>query len=496
MRFNLSQKALLLVIVPLSFQLAFLYGVSLLLDQSERDVKVQAHAREVSMQLSDCFRLLLNAAAGITAYGYTRDKHFAKRYNHASDAVPDKLDALKELTKDDPEESKLISDMSATLLDTMDNFREVRKRVDVRDYFGALKRMQEVKPIIADMYAQFDAIVDLEQSIETSAPLTEQRYRNFLRRLLWASAFASVLIAVGATIGINRSTTSRLRVLVENTNRFASGKELLPPIKGHDEIAHLDAVFRDMARTVAEGEKLKRQFVSVISHELRTPLMNVQGVLELLQEGIYGDLNQNGSEQVDTAAISTERIMTLLNDLLSIDKLESGMLDLAPREMQIADVVARSVQIVTMIAAKKQITIDTSGVADAELIADPDRLIQVITNLLSNAIKYSGTETSIAVSTTLTDGMLRVAVKDQGRGIPADFIDHVFDRYVQVRESDSHVGTGLGLAICKAIIEQHGGRIGVSSEIGAGSEFWFELQAAVPAKEVVTTGHDSVTNLA
>lgn len=493
MKLNMSQKALLVVVVPLAMQLAFLFAVNSLLDQSERDVKVQAHARAVSLALNDLFRLVLNSAAGITAYGYTHNKHFVKRYESASDAVPDKLAVLNDLTKEDPEENKIIQDLSTAITDGMASFSKMHYQVFKKDYFAALKTMHTMKPVVAAVYEEFDAAAEMVSSLENRSPLTEQRTRSFLRRVLWASAFASVLLAIGITVAISRSTTSRLKLLVENTNRFASGKDLLPPTGGHDEIAHLDAVFRDMVRTVDDAQRLKEQFVSVISHELRTPLMNVQGILELLQAGVYGELHQDGTEQVKSAAHSTDRLMNLINDLLSIDKLQSGMLEIIPRNINIKEVLARSVDIVGNISSRKNIVVAITGDDNIELEADPDRLTQVVTNFLSNAIKYSEAGTAIQVSLKRDGDTVRVAVKDSGRGIPADLLEKVFDRYVQVEKADSNIGTGLGLAICKAIIDQHGGKIGVISEPGAGSEFWFELPAA---RSVVTVGHDSVTNSA
>ena len=225
-----------------------------------------------------------------------------------------------------------------------------------------------------------------------------------------------------------------------------------------------------------EVERLKQEFISMVSHELRSPLNSVLGFLEMLPEGIYGDLNPTGQEKVTVAERNVNRLIRLINDLLEIDRTEAGRLSMEIDDIPIKPLIDRSVDAVKALADKENITITVSD-SDTIVTADGDRIVQVIVNLLSNAIKYSPKGGKIEVTTTTQEDWLEVRVKDEGRGIPEQYKALIFEKFQQVNSSDwrQKGGTGLGLAISKAIVDQLHGSIGVESEEGKGSTFWFRL---------------------
>ena len=232
-----------------------------------------------------------------------------------------------------------------------------------------------------------------------------------------------------------------------------------------------------------EVERLKQEFISMISHELRSPLNSVLGFLEMLPEGVYGDLNSQGKDKVGVAERNINRLVRLINDLLDIDRMESGRLSMEIQDVDLKQIIERSVEAVKSLADQEQITIDVPD-AHAVVTADGERLVQVMVNLLSNAIKFSPSGGKIDVGLTSQNDWVEVRVSDQGRGIPEKFKQMIFEKFQQVTASDwrQKGGTGLGLAISKAIIDQHHGSIGVESEEGKGSTFWFRLpiKSAVP----------------
>jgi PAS domain S-box-containing protein len=223
-------------------------------------------------------------------------------------------------------------------------------------------------------------------------------------------------------------------------------------------------------------EQLKQEFISMVSHELRSPLNSVLGFLEMLPEGIYGELNSTGQEKVNVAERNVNRLIRLINDLLEIDRTEAGRPSMEIEDISIKPLIDRSVDAVKALADKENITIQVSD-SDATVTADGDRIVQVIVNLLSNAIKYSPAGGKIEVLTVMQEDWLEVRVKDEGRGIPEKYKALIFEKFQQVNSSDwrQKGGTGLGLAISKAIVDQLNGSIGVESEEGKGSTFWFRL---------------------
>lgn len=225
-------------------------------------------------------------------------------------------------------------------------------------------------------------------------------------------------------------------------------------------------------------ERLKDEFVSTVSHELRTPLTSIRGALGLMAGGVVGALPEHAVELLGIAQTNTERLVRLINDILDLDKIDAGKFDLRVGPVRTEDL--KSVVLEQMRPLASEAGVDISGAVRGlqEIIADEDRILQVLVNLLSNAIKFSPPDSRVKLEiSTLPSGNVRFAVIDQGPGISDIDKSRLFNRFQQLDSGDrrSKSGTGLGLAISKAIVEQHGGSIGVTSEPGQGSTFWFEL---------------------
>jgi len=246
--------------------------------------------------------------------------------------------------------------------------------------------------------------------------------------------------------------------------------------------------FRDVSDRRA-AERAKDEFTSVVSHELRTPLTSIRGSLGLLAGGVLGELPEQAQRMLDIAVSNTDRLVRLINDILDIERMESGKASLARALCSAADLVDQAVQVVQAMADEAGVEIVARPV-DARLWADPDRIVQTLTNLLSNAVKFSpeGGTVTLVVARQNEDVLFTVA--DEGRGIPADKLEAVFGRFQQVDASDARDkgGTGLGLAISRSIVAQHGGRIWVDSVMGEGSTFSFTVPGLLeegPAAEVI-----------
>lgn len=225
-----------------------------------------------------------------------------------------------------------------------------------------------------------------------------------------------------------------------------------------------------------EVDRLKKEFVSIVSHELRTPLTAIRGSLSLLAGGALGELGEDADEVVSIAERNTIRLIGLINDILDLEKLESGQLEMHFSPTQLSSVVERAAETVRPLCYEHNIKLDT-GSTNALIIADGDRLVQVVVNLISNAVKFSPDGSTIKVAIREEPNWVEVRITDQGRGVPERFRQAIFERFQQVEASDSREkgGTGLGLAICKTIVERHHGTIGVEGAEKGGSTFWFRI---------------------
>jgi signal transduction histidine kinase/CheY-like chemotaxis protein len=211
-------------------------------------------------------------------------------------------------------------------------------------------------------------------------------------------------------------------------------------------------------------DNLKDEFVSTVSHELRTPLTSIHGALGLLSSGKAGHVDEKAANLLRIASSNTDRLVRLINDILDLERMESGRAPLQIRQLTLREVVAQSVETMSAMAERFGVELQIlpePSQAPITFDGDPDRIQQVLTNLLSNAIKFSPRGGFVQVKTASDGNNLVLQVEDAGRGVPVDKLETIFDRFGQVEASDARQkgGTGLGLAICKSIVAQHGGTI-------------------------------------
>jgi PAS domain S-box-containing protein len=261
--------------------------------------------------------------------------------------------------------------------------------------------------------------------------------------------------------------------------------------------SHVVGIFEDITRR-RDAERAKEEFVSIVGHELRSPLTSIRGSLGLLEAGVVGELPEEASNMVALAIANTDRLVRLVNDILDIERMDSGHLPLERAPVAVTELARNAVQALQDTAVQAGVRLLTDA-AELEVCADADRIVQTLVNLLGNAIKFSPREGAVTVAVSRRDGCALFSVKDSGRGIPPDQLDSIFERFNQVDASDAREkgGSGLGLAIARGIVVSHGGHLWAESVPGQGSTFSFTLplagadapcSAGVPTLEELSAG--------
>lgn len=225
-------------------------------------------------------------------------------------------------------------------------------------------------------------------------------------------------------------------------------------------------------------ERMRQDFLNMVSHDLRSPLTSMRLFLNLLAKGAYGALNSAGTDNLSRAERNVDRLLGMINDLLDFEKMQAGHISLDIEPLDVDALIASACELLLGLAERNHIKIEMVP-SKIWLMGDRERLVQVLANLLSNAIKFSSSGQTVRVEAqAVSMKEVEVRVSDQGRGVPAEKIDLIFDKFKQAEKLDGkgNRGIGLGLPICKWIIEQHAGTLGVESQIGAGSTFWFRLK--------------------
>lgn len=476
---SLSNKVLLLVAIPLLVELIFIAVLGYLLHDAEFERRKAERSAAIAVSASHLTKLTFDACGSLVAYNLSKGKLFEDAYVRNTNQIQQELRLLRRLVGYDQQLLELLKRVEAISKRGSKIFIEAKQAADSSDLAANLlvaSSRSEIEKFATDLTAELNLLVTREKELSKSSPEAVNRAGELVIDALVGGIVLNLVVAITLTFYVNRSITGRVKQLNENTKRLAQGEALTPPVGGGDEVEELDETFREMASALAESNRMKQEFLEMISHDVRTPLTSVASSLQLIELGKNPD---KLSSYVAIANKNIDQVIVLLNELLDIYRLESNKLELDMVETGAAEVLQEAIETITPAAEELGISIVDSENPVA-IRCDVDRLRQVFINLLSNALKYSPQGSEIITSIDSSADGVKISIRDHGKGVPDEFKVRIFDRFQQVEKADEevHGGRGLGLAICKAIVEKHGGKIGVDDAEGGGSIFWVWLPAS------------------
>jgi signal transduction histidine kinase len=316
-----------------------------------------------------------------------------------------------------------------------------------------------------------------------------------------AALVIALLLAALIALWLTRSISRPVTALEEGMRAVADGElghTLAYGTDRHDEFGRLAISFREMSRQLAELDKLKAEYASIASHELKTPINVIVGYLQLMQEGIYGPLNDKQRQVTETIGAQANTLARLASQLLDVSRFEAGGGRIEPRTIHLASMLDELERTFHVLAVQREIDfriVRQPGLPD-EVMWDPERINEVTGNLLSNAFKFTPAGGTVELTAAPANGSVLIQVHDTGAGIPAEQLPHIFEKFYQAdnQRSASAKGTGLGLAIAKEIVEAHRGQIRCESSMGKGTTFTLMLPASVPSRRRTSAPRASITD--
>jgi PAS domain S-box-containing protein len=365
-----------------------------------------------------------------------------------------------------------------------------------RAYFGLERSFRRERNLAARQEAIFDSaldgmiVINASGSVETINPAAAQMFGYAAEELVRRDV--GMLFEVAPDRGEVETFLKRLAArkgtAADDVQDFTARRKdgsLFPtavsvsPVYLVDGVRFL-AILRDVTERLAVN-RMKSEFVSTVSHELRTPLTSISGSLGLIAGGAAGALPERAQRLIEIAQSNCARLIRLINDILDIERIESGKVHFDVRPLALSPLLAQTIEANRDAAAERGIAFELGAVPPgAAVLGDEDRLIQVFTNLLSNAAKFSPEGGSVRVTVSPLDRRFRISVADEGPGIPEEFRERIFGKFAQADSSDTRTkgGTGLGLSIVREIVERLGGAVGFDSVPGEGATFHVDLPAA------------------
>ncbi len=477
---SLSRKSLLATIIPFSINVVWFVAMwvnSVHIQELANKEKQQSLLLEQLNEVSQIYYELQGTfLSAFLDRSESENTHFElERTNFSADIdrlltnaafTPNQRDILKELQR--------FADLEDSMLkqggdDPTEN--KWMRFVRLRHKFLAMlnSRFQfrkEYKEFLLPQRMELDRLQKKQQS-EQQAFLI----------LLISGVSGNLIMVLIVHFLFSRYITAKVSTLVTNARDLSKKKKLPPALIGRDDFAVVDAALHQSEEEIAAASAHRQDLMQMLAHDLRSPLASSQVSLEGLLARESANLNQSSTETINKISSNNKRLLSHISDLLTVDALELGQLELFINPGQLNRCVDEAIETLSGLALAKNITL-RSTVTPRVAMFDDRRILQVLVNLLSNAIKFSDAGSEIVVDCeSRTKGVLVIRVIDHGNGISERDQKKLFQKYRQSEDGRNKSGSGLGLAICKLIIDAHGEKLGMNSVPGKGSTFWFTLSA-------------------
>ncbi|MBS2002884.1 MAG: HAMP domain-containing sensor histidine kinase [Candidatus Obscuribacterales bacterium] len=474
---RIIHKGIALALIPLAVNTVFFVLLFSALARAKTLVNQEHKQSEILTHIDNLNVIHVNILGTLGTFAATGRKKELRLNQRLKDEARKEATAIAELTNNDEritsylkkldatinENSRLLSKLSGSIDDDLQNESIMNQANTLR----VLIRQAGVKDrILMDLMAEQQAQLEVLNR-------NEEQAEEQVKVIVLTGLISNFVVALVLILLFVKDVTGRLRVLMANARMLPKNEPLTQEVTGSDELRELDTVIHQASAQLIESAEYRRGLMQMMAHDLRSPLTASMAALQLLTE-TQKELMERGKKQVDRINLSLQTSVDLINDLLLLESLEVGQLVLNLNRENIKEIADNAVDMVASLATMKQITISNEAIEE-EVNVDRNRMLQVVTNLLGNAIKFAPAGSTVRVTTKRTDTNVVVAVIDQGRGLtPADQAK-LFQKFRQTEEGRSAGGSGLGLAISKLIVESHGGKIGVESQLGKGSKFFFTL---------------------
>ena len=436
------------------------------------------HTRDVLDASSSLLTALLDAETGERGYLLTHDSLFLGPYHTTRPRVRDALNTLRGLTQDNPSQERRIDTLALqaeqrlTLLDTAiadeQGGREATAVAIVEQSAGR-QLMEDVRGVIGRVQAEEEGLLHERSNAEYA-------WRQISGLVLVLGTALAAMLAFAVNRGFDRLLESRRLALDESQLANERLQEQALELEQQAEAARSAAVAADAAN------RAKAAFLASMSHELRTPLQAALGFAQLMRSGVYGPVTEQQADALERVERSQLHLRRLIDDILDFARLEAGRVRVDVEPVRVAELMQEVVRLVGPEALKKHLDLAVRRpVGGQAVLADRQRLLQILLNLVGNAIKFPPSGGRVSLDAAGDDSRVLIAVRDTGVGIPRDRLSAVFEPFVQVDDALTRTaeGAGLGLSISRDLARAMGGDITAESEVGRGSTFTVEMPRAV-----------------